>query len=66
MNVLVSGATGLIGSTLVAAWRTQGHQVRTLVRDPARQGPSTVVPHCDTVTVAVSQIAVGFEVSQTE
>ena len=33
MNVLVSGATGLIGSALVPFLRARGHDVRRLVRD---------------------------------
>jgi uncharacterized protein (TIGR01777 family) len=33
----------LIGSTLVTAWRTQGHQVLTLVRNPARLAPNTIL-----------------------
>jgi uncharacterized protein (TIGR01777 family) len=33
MNVLVSGATGMIGSALVASLRAHGHTVRRLVRD---------------------------------
>lgn len=43
MKVLVSGATGLIGSTLVSAWRTQAHRVWTLVRDPSRAGPNVIL-----------------------
>lgn len=34
--VLLSGASGLVGRTLVALLRTQGHTVRTLVRRAAR------------------------------
>lgn len=34
--VLVSGASGLVGRTLVALLQTQGHTVRTLVRRTAR------------------------------
>jgi len=33
MKILLSGARGLMGSTLVPAWRSQGHRVFTLVRD---------------------------------
>src|SRR5688572_12580016 len=33
MNVLVSGATGLVGSALVSSLRARGHTVRRLVRD---------------------------------
>lgn len=35
MNILVSGASGLIGSALVPALAARGHQVRRLVRDDA-------------------------------
>lgn len=38
MRVLVSGATGLIGSSLVAYLETQGHEVLRLTRRPARAG----------------------------
>ncbi len=36
MDVVVSGASGLIGSALVPALRAGGHTVRTLVRRPVR------------------------------
>jgi len=36
MRVTVTGATGLIGSSLVAALRERGAQVTVLTRDPAR------------------------------
>ncbi len=36
MRVLVTGATGFIGSHAVAALRRDGHDVRILVRDPGR------------------------------
>ena len=38
MKFLISGATGLVGSTLASAWRSQGHAVYTLTRhkDPDR------------------------------
>lgn len=37
LRVLVSGASGLVGAALVPFLRTQGHEVRRLVRRPARQ-----------------------------
>ncbi len=36
MKVLVTGATGLIGNAILLRLLKQGHQVRALVRDPAR------------------------------
>ena len=35
MNIIVSGAGGLIGSALVPALEADGHTVRRLVRDQA-------------------------------
>jgi nucleoside-diphosphate-sugar epimerase len=36
VRVLVTGASGLVGSHTAAALRARGHEVRALVRDPAR------------------------------
>ncbi len=38
MRVLVAGASGLIGSRLLAALEAAGHQAGRLVRDQARAG----------------------------
>lgn len=38
MRVLVAGSSGLIGSALTARLRASGHEVRRLVRRPARAG----------------------------
>ncbi|MBV0902467.1 NAD(P)H-binding protein [Haloarcula salina] len=43
MHVLVTGATGFVGSHLVPALRAADHEVRALVRDPERyDGPEAV------------------------
>jgi len=38
LHLVVSGASGLIGSALLPVLRSDGHHVRTLVRRPARDG----------------------------
>jgi dihydroflavonol-4-reductase len=50
MLVLVTGATGFIGSHTVAALRRDGHDVRVLARNPERVAPA-LEPHRVTVTV---------------
>jgi uncharacterized protein YbjT (DUF2867 family) len=40
--ILVTGATGLIGSALLQSLLDQGQEVRCLVRDPRRLGPNRV------------------------
>jgi hypothetical protein len=42
MNVLVTGSTGLVGSTLVSFLTTGGHQVTRLVRHAPRAGQAEV------------------------
>ncbi len=49
MLVLVTGATGFIGSHTVAALRRDGHEVRILVRNPDRIAPA-LEPHGVTVS----------------
>ena len=44
MRVLVTGGTGFVGSHSVAALKGAGHDVRLLVRDPARIAPA-LAPH---------------------
>jgi dihydroflavonol-4-reductase len=53
--VLVTGATVFIGSHAVAALRRDGHDVRILVRDPARIAPA-LDPHGVRVSVAVGDM----------
>ena len=38
MEVLISGATGLIGSALTPELESRGHKVRRLTRHPRREG----------------------------
>lgn len=42
MKVLVTGATGFIGTRLVAELTSQGHEVHALVRNPARAPPDCI------------------------
>jgi len=54
LRVAVSGATGLIGASLVARLRRDGHTVARLVRDPAQAKPGDVVwdPEAGTLDAA--------------
>src|SRR5437016_3198299 len=38
MNVLISGASGMVGTALSAALKTEGHTVTPLVRGAAKSG----------------------------
>jgi uncharacterized protein len=52
MHILVTGATGLIGSTLVSFLSTGGHQVTRLVRTPPRPGHAEVYWQPETGSIA--------------
>lgn len=56
VRVLVTGATGFVGSHVVTALHAAGHDVRCLVRDPSRldAAPPDVGP--DAVEVAVGDV----------
>ena len=56
MRVLVTGATGFIGSWTAKAVHDAGHQVRYLVRDPARLEPIRDALGLDTSDVAVGDM----------
>jgi hypothetical protein len=43
LTVAVTGATGLIGSALVARLRSRGHTVRRLLRSPRDAGPADIL-----------------------
>lgn len=43
LTIAVTGATGLIGSALVARLRDRGHTVRRLLRSPREAGPTDVL-----------------------
>jgi len=53
-DVVVGGASGLIGSALIAALRQHGQQVRRLVRPGAEPGPDTIAwdPAAGTIDAA--------------
>ena len=55
MRTLVTGATGKVGYALAAALVERGHEVRALVRDPARATlPESVQPLAGDVTAPAS------------
>lgn len=51
LTVAVTGATGLIGSALVASLRANGHDVRRLVRTTGDAQPGDVAWHADAPTM---------------
>jgi uncharacterized protein len=52
MHVLVTGSTGLVGSTLVPFLTTAGHQVTRLVRTTPRPGQAAVYWHPEVGSIA--------------
>lgn len=55
MRILVTGATGFIGSRTAAALASSGHRVRVLARDPARV-PLALGPHAIEPEVALGDM----------
>ena len=49
MDVLVSGATGLIGSALIPELEAKGHGVRRLTRTPRSEGDIRWDPDAGTI-----------------
>ncbi|HET6880904.1 MAG TPA: TIGR01777 family oxidoreductase [Pirellulales bacterium] len=56
LHVAVTGASGLVGSTLVPMLTSGGHQVTRLVRRPAREGEVTWDPHAGFATAALDGV----------
>jgi nucleoside-diphosphate-sugar epimerase len=52
MKVLVTGATGYIGSHTAAELHRRGHEVRVLARNPARVGPTLAALGAEAETAA--------------
>jgi dihydroflavonol-4-reductase len=66
MRVLVTGGTGFVGSHSVAALKDAGHEVRLLVRDPARIAPA-LAPHgltADDITAMTGDVLDAASVEQ--
>jgi uncharacterized protein YbjT (DUF2867 family) len=57
--ILLTGATGLVGSALLARLLSRGEEVRCLVRDPRRLGPNRV-----RVQITLGDLANPFAVRQ--
>lgn len=55
MKTLVTGGTGLIGNAIARRLHERGHQVRALVRDPARAEP--LLPNAELIRGDVEQPA---------
>ena len=63
MRVLVTGATGFIGSHVCAALQGSGHQIRVLVRTPSKLDSVTARTGVDTDALATTYLA--SQLSQT-
>src|SRR5580693_8553566 len=61
LRVLVTGATGFVGSHTAAALCHAGHEVRVLARDPSRVSPA-LDPHGVTAEIVVGDMTDGTAV----
>jgi hypothetical protein len=50
VTIIVAGGTGFLGSTLVRAWRAEGHRVRVLTRRPKNADDVGWLPNDDDMT----------------